>query len=94
MKLQKIITIDKVQAIPSGLLIQLEGGHGSVYATKQQLKEAVKQAADRISSDLVLLLVAHHIKADGNLDNLSNIEGMQIEIDLRATAGKTIVRVI
>ncbi len=94
MALHKLITIDKVRTVPSGLLIQLDGGHGTVYGSKSKLKTAVKQAADRIANDLALLLVAHQIKTDGNLDNLGDIEGMQIEIDTRAIAGKTIVRVI
>lgn len=95
MALFKQITIAKVTLNAAGLHIQTDDGRGTLYGSKDELKEAVKQAIDIIAANLPVLIVAHHVKGDSNLNSLQDLVGQSAAVDVRSSnASKVIARVI
>lgn len=95
MNFHKIITIDKVTLNANGLHVRTSDGQGTIYGSKAELLEAVQQAIDIIADALPVLIVAHHLKGDPNLDSLQDLVGVSAGVDVRSSnTSKTIARVI
>lgn len=93
MALQKTITIESVTLEGGVLTMTRDGGVSNDWRSKQEFKNSVQAAFDRVVSDLALLGIAHHLKTDSNLDNVAVLTGMVIEIDVRPSAGNVLVRI-
>lgn len=94
MALTKKLIIEEATLDGDGLTIVRNNGVSTTWKTKADFKNSVQSGIDAVVGGLMLLAIAHHLKSDSNLDNVAGLVGLTIEIDLRATAGSVVVRVL